>query len=349
FIGFIPFGRGPASGLSDPSALDVEPPPSCHLLTSSKLTVAKPPNMTSSSRMPRTSWTTQQIAWNHDGDEGHPPSITVLLNWLERDNNYKRWRQDTTKVVIRWEVVAELKAHGIAHRNGAVCCLLFQSIDSFAFPAHMRMICKHWTGLDPLMGPLMTHADELLSGSSAAFEPIPAAGDWPETLINPLNCSVSGNAHETYLHAHSPCVHISLIAMTTRRAPRLGVSWDTDATDSHPSSIITLIDWLGANNNYSRYRGAHCKRMVLLEIERHLLMQGIKNCSVRGKIFIHHIASWYIRSSNHHLHRLSMRVEIRMQIDRLRNLYKNTYAWCYHMIQERETGRFASIDVIDFE
>ncbi|POW09100.1 hypothetical protein PSTT_07023, partial [Puccinia striiformis] len=194
------------------------------------------------------------IAWNHDGDEGHPPSITVLLNWLERDNNYKRWRQDTTKVAIRWEVVAELKAHGIAHRNGAVCCLLFQSIDSFAFPAHMRIICKHWTGLDPLMDPLMTHADE-----------------------------ASGNAHETYLHAHSPCVHISLIAMTTRRAPRLGVSWDTDATDSHPSSIITLIDWLGANNNYSRYRGAHCKRMVLLEIERHLLMQGIKNRSVRDE------------------------------------------------------------------
>ncbi|POW09914.1 hypothetical protein PSHT_08915, partial [Puccinia striiformis] len=291
-------------GLSDPSALNVEPPPSCHLLTSSKLTVAKPPNMTSSSRMPRTSWTTQQIAWNHDGDEGHPPSITVLLNWLERDNNYKRWRQDTTKVVIRWEVVAELKAHGIAHRNGAVCCLLFQSLDSFAFPAHMRMICKHWTGLDPLMGPLMTHADELLSGSSAAFEPIPAAGDWPETLINPLNC-----------------VHISLIAMTTRRAPRLGVSWDTDATDLHPSSIIILIDWLGANNNYSRYRGAHCKRMVLLEIERHLLMQGIEIVPFEAQEFV----------------------------DRLRNSYKNTYAWCYHMIQERETGRFASIDVIDFE
>ncbi|KAI9619435.1 hypothetical protein KEM48_013117 [Puccinia striiformis f. sp. tritici PST-130] len=145
--------------------------------------------MTSSSRMPRTSWTTQQIAWNHDGDEGHPPSITVLLNWLERDNNYKRWRQDTTKVVIRWEVVAELKAHGIAHRNGAdvnlKICMLEQAYVTAVFhtaraiqsrpdkykriidgkeistEAHMRMICKHWTGLDPLMGPLMTHADEV--------------------------------------------------------------------------------------------------------------------------------------------------------------------------------------------
>ncbi|KAI9629981.1 hypothetical protein KEM48_012391 [Puccinia striiformis f. sp. tritici PST-130] len=75
--------------------------------------------MTSSSHTPHTPWTTRQIAWDCDGDEGHPPSITVLLNWLKRDNNYARWRQDTTKVTIRWEVVAELNTHGIGHRNGA--------------------------------------------------------------------------------------------------------------------------------------------------------------------------------------------------------------------------------------
>ncbi|POV96392.1 hypothetical protein PSHT_15163 [Puccinia striiformis] len=140
--------------------------------------------MTSSSHTPHTPWTTRQIAWDCDGDEGHPPSITVLLNWLKRDNNYARWRQDTTKVTIRWEVVAELNTHGIGHRNGAdvnlkICmleqaCLSARAIQSqpdiykciidgeeISTEAHMRMICKHWTRLHPLMGPLMTHADEV--------------------------------------------------------------------------------------------------------------------------------------------------------------------------------------------
>ncbi|POW20313.1 hypothetical protein PSHT_03712 [Puccinia striiformis] len=110
--------------------------------------------------------------------------------------------------------------------------------------------------------------------------------------------------------------------MTTQRAPRVGVSWETDATDSHPSSMITLIDWLGANNNYSRYRSAHSKKTLLLEIQRHLLMQGIENRSVQ---------------------------DIRIQIEKLKTSYRHAYCWRYRMIQERENGRYASIDVIDFE
>ncbi|KAI9618855.1 hypothetical protein H4Q26_012109 [Puccinia striiformis f. sp. tritici PST-130] len=141
-------------------------------------------NMTSPSRTPQTPRPTHLIAWNRDGGEAHPPSIRVLLDWLERDNNYERWRQDTTKVMIRREVVAELKAHGIGHRSGTdvnlkICMLeqayltahaiqsqpdLYKRVihgKEISTAAHMRMICEHWSRLHPLMGPFMTHADDV--------------------------------------------------------------------------------------------------------------------------------------------------------------------------------------------
>ncbi|KAH9469949.1 hypothetical protein Pst134EA_007220 [Puccinia striiformis f. sp. tritici] len=62
---------------------------------------------------------TPAIPWDSDGD-GVDTSISVLLDWLTTGTNFKRYRGNTsgtTKVTMIQEVLDEMAAVGITHRN----------------------------------------------------------------------------------------------------------------------------------------------------------------------------------------------------------------------------------------
>ncbi|KAI9600929.1 hypothetical protein H4Q26_000723 [Puccinia striiformis f. sp. tritici PST-130] len=62
---------------------------------------------------------TPAIPWDSDGD-GVDTSISVLLDWLTTGINFKRYRGNTsgtTKVTMIQEVLDEMAAVGITHRN----------------------------------------------------------------------------------------------------------------------------------------------------------------------------------------------------------------------------------------
>ncbi|POV94671.1 hypothetical protein PSTT_16725 [Puccinia striiformis] len=65
----------------------------------------------------------QDCCWDTDGVNGGPTSISILMNWLDRNDNYLRWWSANTSnhrnnsISVCNEVVQELERNGIHHRS----------------------------------------------------------------------------------------------------------------------------------------------------------------------------------------------------------------------------------------
>ncbi|KAA1134860.1 hypothetical protein PGTUg99_006144 [Puccinia graminis f. sp. tritici] len=60
---------------------------------------------------------TPLISWTADAVNDGPTSNTILIQWLATSNNYVRWRSGESKRAMCQEIIADMRLHGIHHRN----------------------------------------------------------------------------------------------------------------------------------------------------------------------------------------------------------------------------------------
>ncbi|KAI7944441.1 hypothetical protein MJO28_010136 [Puccinia striiformis f. sp. tritici] len=142
--------------------------------------------------------TARRDRWDTDGVNGGPASINILMNWLERNDNYLRWwsantsRFSDNSISVCAEVVQELEHNGIHHRTATAIdwyikwlqrhyktsCDYRRSLAALRGnvedPDGERMFVadltisggRHWTRLRRIMGPRV--AEQQVSGPSNA-------------------------------------------------------------------------------------------------------------------------------------------------------------------------------------